>query len=140
MIVFQVSWLSQKTYTHVIRPGTRVIYCCSNDSQFNATTQFSHALELHFIQCPFPNRFQFGSEKISIKFSKPNPVWFGRKIAIFQQTKIPNRFQFGSEFCLTIVNSASQNSSIIFTFHCTALQETTPKFPGCAHAIFDVDT
>ena len=69
------------------------------------TTVHHSAVQLHFIQCPFPNRFQFGSEKSSSKFpsSFPNRIQFGseEKLAIFQQTKIPNRFQFGSDFFLT---------------------------------------
>ena len=77
-----------------------------------------HAVQLHFIQCPFPNRFQFGSEKNPKKFenffrtdsssvrhfwygffdnfSEPIPIRFG----IFGMDLLitfPNRFQFGSE-------------------------------------------
>ena len=77
------------------------------------------ALQLHFIQCPFPNRFQFGSEKnpkifenffrtesSSVRhfwygfvdnFSEPIPVRLGKMILKFEQknTKLIS-VQFGA--------------------------------------------
>ena len=76
--------------------------------------QHHPALQLHFIQCPFPNRFQFGSEKnpkYLRTFSEPIPVRFGIFGMDFLIT-FPNRFQFGLEKIFEIVIAFSEPNSI----------------------------
>ena len=74
------------------------------------------AVQLHFIQCPFPNQIQFGLEKnlqkvdanfqtksslvwklivliLWDKNSKPNPVWFGKKWWNFRRKKFQIKFR-----------------------------------------------
>ena len=58
------------------------------------------ALPLHFIQCPFPNRFQFGSEKNLTKFYKIFRTELDsvrKQKTIFKPRKNsePNRNRFG---------------------------------------------
>ena len=58
------------------------------------------ALQLHFIQCPFPNQIQFGLEKLhpKIGYNFPNQFQFGleRKKMILQDADSkPNSDWFG---------------------------------------------
>ena len=58
------------------------------------------AVQLHFIQCPFPNQIQFGLEKLhpKIAYNFPNQFQFGleRKIGILQdEDSKPNSGWFG---------------------------------------------
>ena len=58
------------------------------------------ALELHFIQCPFPNQFQFGLEKLHPKNAKDftNQFQFGLETKkMICKTQIPNQIQIGLE-------------------------------------------
>ena len=59
-----------------------------------------YALQLHFIQCPFPNQIQFGLEKLhpKIAYDFPNQFQFGlERKKWFCKTQIPNQIQIGLE-------------------------------------------
>ena len=58
------------------------------------------AVQLHFIQCPFPNQIQFGLEKLhpNIAYNFPNQFQFGlERKKWFCKTHIPNQIQIGLE-------------------------------------------
>ena len=64
------------------------------------TVMDSSRVQLHFIQCPFPNQIQFGLEKLhpKIAYDFPNQFQFGleRKNGILQDADSkPNSDWFG---------------------------------------------
>ena len=65
-------------------------------------------VQLHFIQCPFPNQIQFSLEKDTpkncIRFSKPIPVWFGKKKIVFARRRFQTKFRLVWKILMTIVN------------------------------------
>ena len=70
------------------------------------------ALQLHFIQCPFPNQIQFGLENYCVKF--------GGKL-------IPNQIQFGLEKNPQIIGKLFQTKSSLVWKIITFLQMLTSK-------------
>ena len=73
-------------------------------------------LQLHFIQCPFPNQIQFGLEKLhpKIAYNFPNQFQFGlERKKWFCKTQIPNQIQIGLEnfddHCLCPENSKTNS-------------------------------
>ena len=57
------------------------------------------AVQLHFIQCPFPNQIQFGLEKLhqKIAYDFPNQFQFGleKKLILQDADSKPNLDWFG---------------------------------------------
>ena len=64
------------------------------------------AVQLDFIQCPFPNQIQFGkvTPKNCVQFSKPIPVWFGKKETDFARRRFQTKFRLVWKILMTIVN------------------------------------
>ena len=59
------------------------------------TLAFLFAVQLHFIQCPFPNQIQFGLEKLhqKIAYDFPNQFHFGLEKKIdFASRRIQTKF------------------------------------------------
>ena len=73
-------------------------------------------LQLHFIQCPFPNQTQFGLEKLQPKIAY----------------NFPNQFQFGLERKIGILQDADSKLKSDwfgdFDDHCQRPENSKPKF------------
>ena len=93
MIIHSLLWLCSNI-------SQRLFVCCIFECSDHLTSGGCIALQLDFIQCPFPNQIQFGLEKLhpKIAYNFPNQFQFGleRKKMILQDADSkPNSDWFG---------------------------------------------